>query len=100
MDRVRTRCRKGTRGASRHLDRIALFSTAITGLETRIAVKATPYQRELDLLKSIPGFGDVAAQAWLAEIGPAPQQYFASHQKLASWVTLCPGNHMSCRAPG
>ena len=35
------------------------------------------------------------AQAWLAEIGPAPHEYFASCGKLASWVTLCPGNHMS-----
>ena len=35
------------------------------------------------------------AQAWLAEIGPAPHEYFASHEKLASWVTLCPGNHIS-----
>jgi transposase len=78
-----------------HLDRIALFGTAVTGLETRIAVKVTPYQRELGLLTSIPGFGDAVASAWLAEIGPAPHEYFASHEKLASWVTLCPGNHMS-----
>jgi transposase len=78
-----------------HLDRIALFDTAVAGLEAKIAVKVTPYQQELDLLKSIPGFGDAVAQAWLAEIGPAPHEYFASHEKLASWVTLCPGNHMS-----
>jgi len=78
-----------------HLDRIAVFNTAVTGLEEKIAVKAAPYQREADLLKSIPGFGDAVAQAWLAEIGPAPHEYFASHEKLASWVTLCPGNHMS-----
>ena len=78
-----------------HLDRIALFNTAVAGLEAKIAVKVTPYQRELDLLKSITGFGDAVAQAWLAEIGPAPHEYFASCEKLASWVTLCPGNHMS-----
>ncbi len=78
-----------------HLDRIALFDTAVTGLEAKIAVKAAPYQRELGLLKSIDGFGDAVAQAWLAEIGPAPHEYFASHEKLASWVTLCPGNYMS-----
>ena len=78
-----------------HLDRIALFGTAVAGLEAKIAVKVTAYQRELDLLKSITGFGDAVAQAWLAEIGPAPHEYFASCEKLASWVTLCPGNHMS-----
>ena len=78
-----------------HLDRIALSGAAVTGLEAKIAVKAAPYRRELDLLKSIPGFGDAVGQAWLAEIGPAPHEYFASHEKLASWVTVCPGNHMS-----
>ncbi|HEY5988206.1 MAG TPA: IS110 family transposase [Streptosporangiaceae bacterium] len=78
-----------------HLDRIALFNTAVAGLEAKIAVKVTPYQRELDLLKSVDGFGDTVARAWLAEIGPAPHEYFATHEKLASWVTLCPGNHMS-----
>ena len=46
-------------------------------------------------MKSIPGFGDAVAHAWLAEIGPPPHEYFGSHEKLASWVTLCPGNHMS-----
>src|SRR4051812_99066 len=78
-----------------HRDRIALLNTAVGDLEARIAVKAAPYQRELELLKSIPGLGDAVASAWLAEIGPAPHEYFATHEKLASWVTLCPGNHMS-----
>jgi transposase len=64
-----------------HRDRITLFSAAVNDLETRIAAKAAPYQRELDLLKSIDGFGDAVAQAWLAEIGPAPHEYFASHEK-------------------
>ncbi len=46
---------------------------------------------------SIPGFGDVVAQAWLGEIGPAPHRHFAMHEKRASWVTLCPGNNISAR---
>ena len=78
-----------------HRDRIALSSAAVDDLEARIAVKAAPCQRELKLLKSIDGFGDAVAHAWLAEIGPAPHEYFASHEKLASWVTLCPDNHMT-----
>jgi transposase len=78
-----------------HLDRIGVFSAAIGGLEAKITAKAAPYQRERDLLGSITGFGDAVTQAWLAEIGPAPHEYFDSHEKLASWVTLCPGNHMS-----
>jgi transposase len=78
-----------------HLDRIAVFGTAIAGLEEQITRKAAPWQRELDLLRTIPGFGDTVAHAWLGEAGPAPHAWFASCEKLASWVTLCPGNHMS-----
>ena len=78
-----------------HRDRIALFDAAVGGLEAKIAARAAPYRRELELLKSAGGFGGTVAQAWLAEIGPAPHEYFASHEKLASWVTLCPGNYMS-----
>jgi transposase len=78
-----------------HRDRITLFNVAVEDLEARIAVKAAPCQREPELLKSIDGFGDAVAQAWPAEIGPAPHEYFASHEKLASRVTLCPGSYIS-----
>ena len=78
-----------------HLDRIAVFDAAVAGLEDTIALRAAPWQREQDLLRTVPGFGDVVAQAWLGEIGPAPHTDCASHEKLASWVTLCPGNHIS-----
>ena len=80
-----------------HRDRITLFDDAVAGLDGQIAQKAGRWQPELDLLKTIPGFGDVVAWAWLAEIGPAPHRHFASHEKLASWVSLCPGNNISAR---
>jgi transposase len=80
-----------------HRDRIALFDEAITGLDERIAGLAARWAREAGLLKSVPGFGDVVSQGWLAEIGPAPHLWFASHEQLASWVTVCPGNNISAR---
>ena len=80
-----------------HRDRITVLDEAVAGLDERIAAGAAPWQREADLLTSIPGFGDVVAQAWPGEIGPAPHRHFASHEKLASWVTLCPGNNISAR---
>src|SRR6266487_3333005 len=80
-----------------HLDRIAVFDDAVDGLDKRITGKAARWQREAGLLTSVPGFGDVVAQAWLGEIGPAPHRHFATHEKLASWVTLCPGNNISAR---
>jgi transposase len=80
-----------------HRDRIAVFDEAIAGLDEQIAGQAGRWQRELDLLKTVPAFGDVVARTWLAEIGPAPHLHFASHGKLASWVSLCPGNNISAR---
>jgi hypothetical protein len=39
----------------------------------------------------------VVAQAWLGEIGPAPHRHFPDEHKLASWVSLCPGNNISAK---
>jgi transposase len=80
-----------------HRDRITVLDEAVDGLDGRIAGLAARWQREAGLLRSVPGFGDVVTQAWLAEIGPAPHQYFASHEKLACWVSICPGNNISAR---
>ncbi len=80
-----------------HRDRIAVFGAAVDDLDERIAGKAALWQRQAGLLKTVPGFGDIVAWAWLGEIGPAPHRYFPDHEKLASWVTLCPGNNISAR---
>jgi len=80
-----------------HQDRIAIFDAAIAGLDAQIAPKAARWAREAGLLKSVPGFGDIVTWAWLAEIGPAPHRWFSRHEKLACWVSLCPGNNISAR---
>ena len=68
------------------------------GSDGQIAGKVTRWQREAGPAQaSVPGSGDVVTSAWLAGIGPAPHRYFASHEKLASWVTLCPGSNISAR---
>jgi len=81
----------------RHLDRIAVFDDAAGGLDKRIAGKAARWRREAGLLTSVPGVGDVVAQARPGEIGPAPHRHVASCEKLACRVTLCPGNNISAR---
>jgi transposase len=78
-----------------HLDRIKAHDAAAEDLDTRIRAKIAPWQREIDLLKTIPGFGDIGAWAWIAEIGPAPHEWFATPASLASWVSLAPGNYIS-----
>ena len=78
-----------------HLDRIKIHDAAAADLDKRIRAKTAPWQRETGLLKTIPGFGDTVAWAWIAEIGPAPHQWFATSARLASWVSLAPGNYIS-----
>jgi transposase len=80
-----------------HLDRIRLLDQAAADLEIRIAPRVARYAREAELLKTIPGFGDVVAAGWLGAIGPAPHEHFATAQRLASWATVCPGNYMSAK---
>ena len=78
-----------------HPDRLSGYDAAVKELDDRIAAAAAPWQREIDLLKTIPGFGDVTARTWIAEIGPAPHEWFSSAAKLASWAGLAPGNYVS-----
>jgi transposase len=80
-----------------HLDRIRLFGEAVADLDARIAPRVARYSREAELLKTVPGFGDVVVAGWLGAIGPVPHEYFATAQRLASWATLCPGNYMSAK---
>jgi len=67
-----------------HLDRIKVRDAAVDDPDKRIKAKAAPWQPEIDLLKTIPGFGDTAARAWIAGIGPAPHQWYATSAMLAS----------------
>ena len=80
-----------------HLDRISMFDDAVSGLDAKISPLIARYAREAELLKTLPGFGDVVVAGWLGAIGPAPHRHFATAGRLASWVTLCPGNYISAR---
>ena len=83
-----------------HLDAIALHDAGIADLDARIAARAAPWKRETELLKTIPGFGNTVAWTWIAEIGPAPHEWFGSDAKLASWAGLAPGNYVSAGKRG
>ena len=52
-----------------HLDRIKIFDEAVSGLDGHIAPLVARYAREAELLKTLPGFGDVIAAGWLGAIG-------------------------------
>ena len=80
-----------------HRDRIKMFDDAVADLDARIAPLVARYAREAELLKTLPGFGNVVVAGWLGAIGPAPHEHFATAQRLASWATVCPGNYMSAK---
>ena len=66
----------------------------ILRLDEEIARHIAPYQREFQLLQTIPGIAENAAAAVLAEIGP-DMSPFDDDGKLASWSEICPGNNES-----
>jgi transposase len=77
-----------------------VLGQVIADVEADIVAASAPWEREIALLKTIPGFGDATAWAWIGEIGPAPHQWWDDHGKLASWAGLAPGNHVSAGKRG
>jgi len=66
----------------------------ILRLDEEIARHLEPYQKQFQLLQTIPGIGPNASAAVLAEIGPDVSP-FDDDGKLASWSGICPGNNES-----
>ena len=80
----------------RHLlEDLQHHETQITQLEVELGTRLeAQYKKEIELLKKIPGIGDVAAATIVAETG-ADMSLFPSADHLASWGGLAPGNHQS-----
>ena len=54
-----------------------------------------PWERELDLLQTIPGIARSSAHAILAELGREPTRVFPDAASLAAWAGVCSGNDES-----
>jgi transposase len=79
----------------RHLlEQVDHLQGQIERLEGEMAPLLYPYQEQLARLMQLPGLGEQAAIAILAEIGP-DMSNFPSHKHLASWAGLSPGNKQS-----
>jgi transposase len=73
------------------LDHIGYLERAIERLSAAIEEQTRPFAAALELLCSIAGVGQRAAEVILAEIGPDMRR-FPSARHLCSWAAVCPGN--------
>lgn len=73
----------------RHID---VLTDMVTELDARITSQITPYQRQIELLDTIPGINIRTAQVIIAETG-ADMSRFPTAGHLASWAGICPGNN-------
>ena len=78
----------------RHLALIDELSAQIEKLDMRIAAVTRSFETALTLLESIPGVGQRAAEAILAETGDDMSK-FPSAGHFASWARVCRSNHES-----
>jgi len=66
----------------------------ILDVENEITTHLNQYEREVNLLKTIPGIGDASVATIIAEIGINMNQ-FPTAKHLTSWAGVAPGNNES-----
>lgn len=57
-------------------------------------IRELGYEKQWELLQTLPGFQEISAACVLAEVGP-DLKTFPSPQDLSSWAGVCPGNNRS-----
>lgn len=77
-----------------HLDHIEHVERLVERLSQRITEIIAPFFATVELLKTIPGVKQTAAEVLVAETG-GDMQAFPTAEHLASWAGLCPGNNES-----
>jgi len=76
------------------LAHIDFLDEAIDRLSDAIEERIAPFARQRDLLMTIPGVKQRAAEVLIAEIG-VDMSVFPTPKHLASWAKVCPGNDES-----
>jgi transposase len=85
-----------------HLKQLESLEQSITSIEQRLGDVLGPFRSAVELLTTIPGISDVAANAIVSEIG-FDMTRFRTAGHLVSWAGLCPrsdesaGKHRSTR---
>jgi transposase len=76
------------------LNHVDYLEETIEALSGEIEELVRPFERQIELLDTIPGVNRRTAEVLLAEFGPNMSR-FTSHRHLASWSGMCPGNNES-----
>jgi transposase len=76
------------------LDLLRFLERTIEQLEGEVARAMAPFAAQQAVLVTVPGIGEVAAAAIVAEMGVRRAQ-FPTEGHLTSWAGVCPGNKQS-----
>ncbi|MGC4379478.1 IS110 family transposase, partial [Fictibacillus sp. Mic-4] len=76
----------------RHID---FLDKEIEALDAEVKERMRPFEKDLELLDTIPGVGWRTAEQMIAEIGTDIGNQFGTAAKLCSWAGLAPGNNES-----
>jgi transposase len=76
------------------LSKLDFLDELIQSLSDEIEVVIAPFERQVELLDTIPGVDKRVAQSIIAEIG-VDMARFGAPGRLASWAGMCPGQHES-----
>jgi transposase len=76
------------------LNHIDFLNEQVATCEKQMDEICRPFQQEIELLTTIPGVSQIAAQTILAETG-VNMQVFPSDRHLCAWAGVAPGNHES-----
>jgi transposase len=76
------------------LAHIAFLAGALAELHREIARLLGPFDQAVALAQTLPGVGETAAVALIAELGTEMGR-FPTQRHVASWAGVCPGNRQS-----
>ena len=73
---------------------IQFLKSEIAEIDRYLFAAMSPYQKQWEILQTIPGVDQVAAMVLIIEIG-IEMEKFGSAEQLSSWAGMCPGNNES-----
>jgi len=77
-----------------HLGQYDALAKALEEIDAEVERNLDPFRDAVRLLRTVPGIGDLAARAIVAEIG-SDMRRFPTAAHLVSWAGLCPRNDES-----